>query len=379
MAGFLRLDINIWSLLLMGILIYSALNRLDHRSLSNRLLVLFICFVGLQNGFEILGWIFEGYPGLANLWLNRLGNVFLFIGNPVPVTLWFLYALSLNSADSKRFRHWRNLALGLLTINTGASILSLATGWFFYISANNHYTRGPFLWLHTSIIYLVIITSIIHIVSHRRQFQKRMWILLLAYYFLPIIGTYFQIRYYGLDLIWPMTAMSVLFVYQNIIDNHLTTDYLTGSVNRRHFERIIAQKIAHYRADRKLALIAADIDHFKQINDQFGHATGDLALQAVVDILRQCVRSDDTIARVGGDEFYIVMHSAQPIDLNETINRFQKAINRFNENGNQPFKLEISFGGMVYDQKQHVSAEVFLDHADQIMYNNKKSRHLALA
>ncbi len=376
MTNFLRLDINIWSLLLIGVLIYSACNRLDHRNLSNRLLVFFLSFTGIQNGFEILGWFFEGKPGLIYLWLNRLGNVLLFVGNPIPVTIWLLYAITLYSENPKHFRIWQKSALILLIINAAMSVLSISTGWYFYVSPSNQYHRGPFLWLHIGIIFMVITLSITQIIIHRRQLQKRVWILLLAYYLLPIIGTYFQIRFYGLNLIWPMTAISVLFVYQNIIDNHLTTDYLTGSVNRRHFEKIIARKIAHNRFDRKLALIAADIDHFKQINDQFGHAIGDLALQSVVDIIKQCIRSDDTVARVGGDEFYIVMQLVQPIDINETINRFQCAINRFNETNNHPFKLQVSFGGVVFDQNRHTTAEELLALADQHMYESKMHRHI---
>lgn len=375
MTDFLRLDINIWSISLLGILIYSAWNRLDHRNLSNRLLILFLCFVGFQNGFEILGWFFEGKPGSLNLWMNRLGNVFLFVGNPIPVTIWLLYAISLFSENIKYFKFWRNIALIVLIINAVMSVLSISTGWFFYVSPSNQYHRGPLLWLHIGIILIAIIISISQIIIYRRHLQKQVWILLIAYYFLPILGTYFQIRFYGLNLIWPMTAISVLFVYQNIIDNHLTTDYLTGSVNRRHFEKIISRKIVNNRFDRKLALIAADIDHFKMINDQFGHATGDLALQSVVDVLQKCLRSEDTIARVGGDEFYIVMHLVHPIELNETINRFQSAIDRFNYTGNHPFKLQISFGGVIFDQNRHTTAEVFLAHADQHMYENKIRRH----
>jgi diguanylate cyclase (GGDEF)-like protein len=62
-----------------------------------------------------------------------------------------------------------------------------------------------------------------------------------------------------------------------------------------------------HRRERPVAVIALDIDHFKQVNDQYGHSAGDVVLKKVADILRSCVRSTDIICRVGGEEFLIVL------------------------------------------------------------------------
>ena len=91
-------------------------------------------------------------------------------------------------------------------------------------------------------------------------------------------------------------------------------DPLTDLPNRKLFMDFLALELAQARRNRKqLAVLFLDLDHFKQINDTLGHAAGDLLLQAVAGRLKGCVRESDTVARIGGDEFNVLMP-----DLNQT-------------------------------------------------------------
>lgn len=96
------------------------------------------------------------------------------------------------------------------------------------------------------------------------------------------------------------------------------TDALTGTLNRRAIERE-TDRVFNPRRQRNdsIAAIMLDIDHFKQINDNYGHHAGDLALCAVADCLRSTMRAGDLIARLGGDEFLVIMPntSAAPAEL----------------------------------------------------------------
>jgi diguanylate cyclase (GGDEF)-like protein len=93
-----------------------------------------------------------------------------------------------------------------------------------------------------------------------------------------------------------------------ILSAQLETDLLTGLLNRRGLERILRResRIAQ-RSNNALACAVVDLDNFKQINDRYGHATGDAMLKAVADRLLASLRSSDYIARVGGDEFIIFL------------------------------------------------------------------------
>lgn len=371
MDVFLRIDITLWSLLVLLILFWSARNRFDFRSPANRLLLIFIGSTALACAFDVLGWLFEGQPGRLALVLNQTGNVLLYIINLIPISIWLFYTQTLVSQKTRLFQISTRLVWLILGLNSLLSLASLWTGWYFSISPDNHYRRGPLFLVHAGMALGIVVLSCLLTFVHRKLLPLRMTGLLLSYYAFPVVGSLLQILFYGVSVTWPMTTLSVLFIYQHIIDNHLTTDYLTGTLNRRHFERLMNRKLAQTRPGHQLAVIAADIDQFKQINDRFGHAMGDLALQAAVRILHECLRHDDLIARVGGDEFYIILHSHGRIDLEQTIARFHQAFAQYNERSGQPFKLQLSYGGVIYEKSSHPTVQSLLEQADQRMYQCK--------
>jgi diguanylate cyclase (GGDEF)-like protein len=86
------------------------------------------------------------------------------------------------------------------------------------------------------------------------------------------------------------------------------TDPLTGCLNRRGFDQALARELARAsRAGSELALLAIDLDHFKLVNDSFGHLAGDAVLRATGELLRQAARAGDVVARVGGEEFALLL------------------------------------------------------------------------
>jgi len=86
------------------------------------------------------------------------------------------------------------------------------------------------------------------------------------------------------------------------------TDALSGCQNRRGLEQQLAREVSRAaRTGRELALIAIDIDHFKTINDTFGHLAGDAVIQEVGELLRSVARTGDVVARTGGDEFMLLL------------------------------------------------------------------------
>ena len=83
-------------------------------------------------------------------------------------------------------------------------------------------------------------------------------------------------------------------------------DPLTDLPNRTLFREQMEHALSSVRRDEQLAVLFFDLDHFKQVNDSFGHSVGDDLLKAVARRLRECVRGTDTMARLGGDEFAVV-------------------------------------------------------------------------
>jgi diguanylate cyclase (GGDEF)-like protein len=96
--------------------------------------------------------------------------------------------------------------------------------------------------------------------------------------------------------------------YADHLEGLATTDALTRLYNRRHFETAARAELARFqRYFRPLAILILDVDHFKSVNDRFGHAVGDTVLTAIADACRSIKRASDVAARIGGEEFAILL------------------------------------------------------------------------
>ena len=106
-------------------------------------------------------------------------------------------------------------------------------------------------------------------------------------------------------------------------------DPLTGAFNRLAYDRRAALEVARWRSDGgNLSMIVCDIDHFKRINDDFGHTAGDKVLKEVARVLQEQLRSSDFVARYGGEEFVVILHGAAEdaaLQIAEKLRRSVKA------------------------------------------------------
>jgi diguanylate cyclase (GGDEF)-like protein len=123
------------------------------------------------------------------------------------------------------------------------------------------------------------------------------------------------------------------------------TDALTGLYNRRLiYELGPKQMDLARRQDLPLVAILVDIDHFKRINDQYGHDVGDRALKAVADCLRETFRGSDAIGRVGGEEFVVVLFDATLDDARRAGERLLAAVRALRVDDQPGLSLSVSLG-----------------------------------
>lgn len=149
------------------------------------------------------------------------------------------------------------------------------------------------------------------------------------------------------------------------------TDYLTGLANRRAFERELAQGVT--RTTGQLAAIAFDIDHFKRINDTYGHAAGDLLLQQLAQRCRELLRPGDRIARIGGEEFAVLADVAQPTDALALAERLRCGIAEapFAVGPTEALPVTASFGVAVTPRLAEGVPVRLLAQADAALYRAK--------
>jgi diguanylate cyclase len=153
-------------------------------------------------------------------------------------------------------------------------------------------------------------------------------------------------------------------------------DALTGLANRRHFEMVLAREIDRVaRAGEPALLLILDIDHFKRVNDSHGHAAGDLVLKAVSESLLECVRPMDTVARIGGEEFAIVLPNCPPVFGPTVAERVRARVERrpVTIGLNQQISVTVSLGGAFAPQWVRSSVRLWLERADLQLYNAKTS------
>ncbi len=153
-----------------------------------------------------------------------------------------------------------------------------------------------------------------------------------------------------------------------------TQDDLTKLLNRRGF-MVKAKRQLHESAENgdHSVYISLDLNNFKSINDEFGHAEGDHALKYFADVMRSIFRGTDLMARVGGDEFAVMLSSKQIVDNSLLLSRFQNAIRNDNEGSDKGYDLSFSYGAVAIDPRDKVSLDKIMREADAFMYRDKKS------
>ncbi len=153
------------------------------------------------------------------------------------------------------------------------------------------------------------------------------------------------------------------------------TDELTGLYNRRGFMVLAEQevKLAH-RKKRNMLLFFGDVDKLKTINDNQGHAQGDLALKEVAVILKKIFREADIIARIGGDEFVALALDASQEGEKILKDRIQSAFEVRNQQGDMAFNLSLSLGIVSYDPEAPCTVSKLIARADELMYEQKQKK-----
>lgn len=201
-----------------------------------------------------------------------------------------------------------------------------------------------------------------------------------------VVGLY-NILFYALivNILLVILSLSSFFVFLKIkngdesenLENMALTDSLTGLYNRRYFdsfyENIFAQSS---RYGTSFSLIMCDIDHFKKINDTYGHDSGDVILKMVSDTLMNNIRKSDIVARFGGEEFMICLPFTPIEDAMDVARKVKMMISKVNlmdssNKGNDIKKVTISMGVISFKSDFKEKPKELIKHLDNLLYEAK--------
>lgn len=184
-------------------------------------------------------------------------------------------------------------------------------------------------------------------------------------------GLIFLNLFGGIILIYSYILMGRIERSRHELELHSNLDTLTGLLNRRALQDVAQPMFQRLqRSGKKIAMLFADLDKFKAINDELGHAAGDLVLKQFADIVRNAIRSTDVAARYGGDEFIMLLEDSSLKDAEVVAVRIQKKVNSWAKTNS--IEISVTFG--LGEAPTHGdSFTSLLEQVDQALYHSKSA------
>ena len=154
-----------------------------------------------------------------------------------------------------------------------------------------------------------------------------------------------------------------------------TVDDLTGLANRRGFFALGEHELLVAARTRvSVAMLFVDVDGLKHVNDELGHAMGDLLLKEAADVIRETIRASDVAGRLGGDEFCVLLMGDPDLDAERVVERLHETAASHNARPKRSFHISLSVGLSALPPGRSVTLEELIDAADEEMYEDKRTK-----
>jgi len=358
---------NMLGVMLLAILLSGNVWRLRERTPENKFLLLLMFFSFSNCIMDPLVYAVDGRPGNLCRAFLYFGNTWIFIVQLTVAICWVVFfCRHLNGRVSRR-QHVFLTSVHM--ISSLLLVINLFHPIVFEISDQNVYHRGPLFFVFVAVNYLMLLDSIlIYILSKLRGGSLKffpVWV-----YVVPItVGGVIQSMYYGMSLTSVCMAISVAGLLSSLQNEMIFRDALTGLYNRTYLDYLL--RLYSKKKTSSVSGIMLDLNAFKPINDQFGHAVGDEALVNSAAIFRKVVDDLGLVIRYAGDEFIILINSQDDGVIASRMSEIRRALQDFNCNSGAPYKLAASMGSCKMDFSQY-SIDEFVNEIDRRMYEDKK-------
>lgn len=311
------------------------------------------------------------------------------VGYSVRPMLMFLI-LELALRNEAGFSGYRKIFILLLILNMGISFSAFFTDISYSYTSDNVFVRGPLGFApHTVLTIYQLFLAVFTIKNGRqRRFESVMVLTMLVLITFSII---MEGGGYAVGIGRSTIVLSIIFYYMffqsQVYKDSMNAEYarrqnlerenrmdaLTGLLNKKFFEKQ-STAILRTKGSEGIIFIFLDLDHFKDVNDHFGHTFGDQVLIEVAGILRHIFRKSDLVARFGGDEFCIMVRDVPKEVAIKQLNHILSALKL--QYGNEEYSVGISTSiGAIYclSEGSSVSYGSLLQQADQALYEAKNS------
>lgn len=374
MATAIHIEIDALFLLILCVIAWQLTHSVSKQ--MNRLLFRYVVFGNMAILIlDILWMLIEGQTFPGAIPLNRVINA-IYLGSVVIMAgIWYLYVL-----ENLGYKLTKKLVTGVMTpglIFVILNLISIKTGWIFYISEGNHYMRGPFFFLQSGIALLSLFASLIHLLvfyfKPQTRIPKTNIRKLLSFYIVPFVGSLLALPFSGMPGTWTCAAVSVILMYMDDQENAISRDSLTGLNNRKTLEGTFNAYIHQVSEVKKLYLFIMDLNNFKGINDTYGHPVGDQALVDAAHIITQSLSGmQGLVVRYGGDEFVVLTFFYGDPNAISYAKQVKESFAKWNKEHKNSYTLATSIGFSRYQEGQQLKD--LLKKADEALYLDKKNK-----
>lgn len=263
------------------------------------------------------------------------------------------------------FSHAKVL-LPVALLNIAIEVSTGFTGFLYYVDGLNVYHHNSFYWIYTLVYVLCGIYFFYECALFSRQYQNRGSGSLLAILVFLVSSLSIHSAHSAVRADWPalIIAEALFYIYYTGLVEQM--DSLTQLLDRKSYDMQLEE------LDRKAALIVFDIDSFKEVNDTYGHETGDACLRAVGSVLKRTYGKYGLCYRIGGDEFCVIT-SKDGIDFSAVNSLFRANLDRAREVAKDAHLPDVSFGYALFDPESEKAVDT-VQRADAMMYKCKKER-----
>lgn len=329
---------------------------------------------------DMAAWLSDGATFAGAGVIIYVANVFYIMMPCLFAMIWTAYVYyKLENVDFAKNRHHWAFVIPLILVAL-LIISTPLTKFAFTVDEHNVYTRafgaymGPIVcwlyWIHSELL-------ILHTVRTEENSLKRDDLRPLLYFPLPIVvASAVQLLHYGLTITQFGFMVSVLLYFLQLQYSKISTDELTGLNNRRELRKYM-DGVYNSTGTRNIFLCMIDVDHFKNLNDTYGHVEGDEALKTVAMILKRVCGMHSQrlfLARYGGDEFIIAGTNTEETEVAAIRQQVEDALQEQNEITTKQYQLEMSVGYAYGIPREFGSATNLINQADANMYEVKKAR-----
>ena len=362
--SFSVLTANIISILLIGTL-YLANRQKAEYDRDMRLLQQMMVTIGIASISDCCVYYLAGSSNIVIKVLVFLSGSGLFLGNVMIGYLWakfIMVHMNIPFSDIRRniYRTIGLISIVLLVINIFYPLV--------FSVSDGRYQRG-FAYIIFLIFAAFYILDSLYLYVKRVKKNGSLKLFPVHIFLIPVIlGVVIQAFFVEIAITWTSIAISVTGIMTALKNEIIFTDCLTGLYNREYL------KFLHKRACNKkdcwVSGIMIDLNGFKQINDNYGHAEGDLALCIVADLLLKSFSEYGVVTRYAGDEFVIMLNTTDDQLIQKIIKSAKKNFVTENEKNDKLYQLSASMGYAITNLSNE-TIDDFMNRIDEQMYQDK--------